>query len=350
MATVTRMAQSDLSLSTHPAHFWIAMGLLSAFAVKSALFPVHTWLPIAYAEAPTPGTVVLAGVMPKLGTYGILRLVIPMGLITSESTPAGPTLLHGLVAAVGGLAVAGILYGALIAWVQRDMKRLLAYSSFSHLGVVLIGLMSLTETGLQGAVLYMVNHGISTGALFLCVGMLYDRFKTTDLYDMAGLAKTMPKLAFFFVLFAFSSIGLPGLNGFVSEWLTMLGAFTSKSLGMSFGIVAAVGVILSAIYMLHLVRQIIWGPLKMPLAVPTPTGRRLTKDLDARELAILSPLAVLVVLLGFFPTSLFLQYTATPVHNLLTPVAVSKTASVVAVSNNSGHDGKLTGMNADERR
>jgi NADH-quinone oxidoreductase subunit M len=324
MTVVTEWAKTT-SMS-NAGHYWLALGLFAAFAVKSALFPVHTWLPPAYTEAPTPGTVVLAGVMPKLGTYGILRLVIPMGLVGHSIGRLAPVL----ISVVGALAVVGILYGGLIAWVQRDMKRLLAYSSFSHLGFILLGLMAMNSIGVQGAVLYMVNHGLSTGALFLCVGMIFNRFKSSDVYDVSGLAKSMPKLSFFIVLFAFSSIGLPGLNGFVSEFLTVTGAFVSQSLGISFGVIAALGVIISAIYMLRLVRHLVMGPAKYPATAGGPAAasapgrleyepKRKLPDLTGREITILVPIAVLVVVLGIAPNRLFLQYTMEPVQRLLTP-------------------------------
>jgi len=308
IATVVTYAQHHF---TAREQFWVALGLFGAFVVKSAVFPLHTWLPIAYAEAPTPGSALLAGVMPKLGTYGILRLVIPIGLVANPDD----NHLRTLIAVIGICSVIGILYGGMIAWVQRDMKRVLAYSSFSHLGFCVLGLMAMNRIGLQGSILYMINHGISTGALFLCVGMLYDRFKTTDQYDMSGLARIMPKLAFFIVLFAMSSIGLPGLNGFVSEFLTILGAFTSSAhLGTRFGVLAALGVILSAIYLLHMVGQILFGPLKTPAAQPE---KKISRDLDGRETAILAPLAVLVVLLGVMPTQLILNPILLPVDGIL---------------------------------
>ena len=307
-------AQHQLSAR---AQLWITLGLLSAFVVKSALFPLHTWLPLAYTEAPTPGTVLLAGVLPKLGTYGILRLVIPIGMVSAIDR-GGHSAIPTVVAIVGILAVIGIIYGAMIAWSQRDMKRVLAYSSFSHLGFCLLGLMAMNQIGLQGSILYMVNHGISTGALFLCAGMLFDRFNSRDQYDLSGLAKTMPRLAFFFVLFAMSSIGLPGLNGFVSEFLTLLGAFTSSNfLGPRFGAIAALGVILSAVYMLKMVGQIFYGPLQTPAPGATPPIAK-RSDLNHREIAILVPLAVLVVFLGFYP-AIILDRLSVPVDHILTP-------------------------------
>ena len=213
------------------------------------------------------------------------------------------------------------------------MKRLLAYSSFSHLGFCVLGLMAMNEIGLQGSVLYMINHGISTGALFLCVGMIFDRYRSTDQYDFSGLSKTMPKLAFFLVLFALSSIGLPGLNGFVSEFLTILGAFTSDQLknpyvadahlGPRFGIFAALGVILSAVYLLHMIGQVLFGPLKTPAVAavePQVEGqKKLSADLNGREMAILTPLAILVVLLGVMP-NLILGQILNPVQAILRPV------------------------------
>ncbi len=320
---VVRYAQHHLSSREQ---FWIAVGLLSAFVVKSAVFPLHTWLPLAYTEAPTAATVLLAGVMPKLGTYGILRLVLPIGLVANATD--GPTPFRWISYVVGGLAVAGILYGALIAYVQKDLKRLLAYSSFSHLGFCVMGLMALDQIGAQGSLLYMVNHGISTGALFLIAGMIFDRFATHDRTQMGGLAKSMPKLAFFLVLFAMSSIGLPGLNGFVSEFLCLLGAFgragpsgpillQTSALGPWFGAAAALGVILAAMYMLTMVNGLLFGPAKVPASNGSVAG-----DLTGREVAILTPLAVLVVVLGVWP-ALVLTSTQVAVELTLRPAAAT---------------------------
>jgi NADH-quinone oxidoreductase subunit M len=333
MATVVTFAQHHF---TARQQFWVALGLFAAFVVKSAVFPLHTWLPVAYTEAPTPGTVLMAGIMAKLGIYGILRLVIPIALVGGHSDDSS---LHTLIAVIGILSVIGILYGAMIAWVQRDMKRLLAYSSFSHLGFCVLGLMAMNEIGLQGSVLYMINHGISTGALFLCVGMIFDRYRSTDQYDFSGLSKVMPKLAFFLVLFAMSSVGLPGLNGFASEFLTILGAFTSDHLvtptvadahlGPRFGIFAALGVILSAIYILQMVGQVLFGPLKTPKvaeSAPARGTKKLSTDLNGRELAILAPLAILVVLLGVMPTQLILDPILTPVQAILKPTQLDKSS------------------------
>jgi NADH-quinone oxidoreductase subunit M len=266
----------------------------------------------------------MAGVMPKLGTYGILRLALPIGLVFNKEGHGSP--FPEISAVVGILCVAGTLYGALIAWVQKDMKRLLAYSSFSHLGICVLGLMAVDTIGAQGSLLYMINHGISTGALFLMAGMIFDRFATFDRTQMGGLAKSMPRLAFFLVLFAMSSIGLPGLNGFASEFLTLLGTFGRSSpsgtmamhqtsqLGPWFGGVAALGMILAAIYMLAMVNGLLFGPAK----VPTGKVNGTVGDLNGRELAILSPLAVLVIVLGVAP-SLVLDPTRGPVDAILGP-------------------------------
>jgi NADH-quinone oxidoreductase subunit M len=297
--------------------FWIVLGLSIGFAVKVPLFPLHTWLPLAHTEAPTAGSVILAGVLLKLGTYGLYKIVIPIGLLDPSGVIyAGPSQILGI------LAVIGVIYGALAAWVQQDIKKLVAYSSVSHLGFCVLGLMALNDVGVQGSVLYMINHGLSTGALFLVVGMVYDRFHTRDINELSGLARRMPRLAFFFVLFALSSIGLPGLNGFVSEFLTILGAFTSPLLGIGYGAIAALGVILGAVYMLHMVARVIFGPLKIPggdgahESHPADTashGAALGVDLGVRETVVLLPLAVLVVVLGVYP-NVVLDSIAGPVH------------------------------------
>jgi len=260
------------------------------FAIKVPFFPLHTWLPLAHTEAPTAGSVLLAGVLLKLGTYGFLRFSLPM-------VPQGA--LHW-AQVVGVLAVAGIIWGALCCWVQRDVKKLVAYSSVSHLGFCMLGMFSLLPVGLSGSVLYMVNHGLSTGALFLVVGMIYERYHTRDLDQIGGLARQMPVLAFFFMLFVLSSIGLPGLNGFVSEFTVLLAAFNSADLGRWYGVFGAMGILLGAIYMLYAAGQVLFGPVQEPPETPDlSTG--LKRDLTGREIAILVPIAVLVVVLGVAP-------------------------------------------------
>ena len=244
----------------------------------------------------------------KLGTYGLLKLAVPI---------ASPDAVVRFAPVIGLLCVIGVIYGALVAWVQQDVKKLVAYSSVSHLGFCVLGLFALNTMGVQGSVLYMINHGLSTGALFLCVGMFYDRYHTRDINELSGLAKVMPIWAFFMVLFSLSSIGLPGLNGFVSEFLTILAAFTSDKLGIAYGVLAATGIVLGAVYMLHMLARIVWGPLKTPHhgddhvgAEPTADRRSaaldaspepLPPDLNAREIGILIPLALAVVILGVRP-------------------------------------------------
>jgi NADH-quinone oxidoreductase subunit M len=259
-------------------------------------------------------------VLLKLGTYGLLALAVPIGLAGANlkeivySFYLIPRLnwfhvdltLLCVVQFLGVMCLIGIIYGALVAWVQQDIKKLVAYSSVSHLGFCVLGLIALNTIGIQGSVLYMINHGISTGALFLLVGMIYDRYHTRDIDALSGLARKMPVMAFFFILFTMSSIGLPGLNGFVSEFLTILGAFTSDHLGIAFGSFAALGIILGAVYMLHMAACVIWGPLKTP-GHDDAHGHQdeshdgLPRDLNLREISILVPLALAVVILGVYP-------------------------------------------------
>ncbi len=302
---VTRYAQTTLGDGEK---FWIFLAFLAGFAVKVPIFPVHTWLPLAHTEAPTAGSVILAGVLLKLGTFGLLRLALPIGLLDAS----GNLVFPGLVVFLAVLSIIGIIYGALVAWVQQDIKKLVAYSSVSHLGFCVLGLVALNRIGVQGSVLYMINHGLSTGALFLVIGMIYDRHHTRDINALSGLAKTMPRLAFFFILFSMSSIGLPGLNGFVSEFLTVLSAFTSNHLGIAYGFAAATGVVLGAIYMLHMCARIIWGPLKTPggdhhghgtsgVGAHGGSHGTLPPDIGIREITVLVPLAIVVVVLGVLP-------------------------------------------------
>jgi NADH-quinone oxidoreductase subunit M len=218
--------------------------------------------------------------------------------------------------------VVAIIYGALVAWVQQDIKKLVAYSSVSHMGFCVLGMAALNFEGVYGAILYMINHGLSTGAMFLCVGMIYERYHTRDINELSGLAKKMPKLAFFFILFTLSSVALPGLNGFASEFLTILGAFKSRhlgsdvspNLGIVYGSLAALGIILGAVYMLHMAARVIWGPLKTPgahdehgheaAAAPAADEHALPPDLNAREVGLLIPLALAVIVLGVIPGKL----------------------------------------------
>jgi NADH-quinone oxidoreductase subunit M len=260
---------------------WLFAAFAIAFAVKVPLFPLHTWLPDAHTEAPTAGSVLLAGVLLKLGTYGLIRF--NLGLFPEASVDA--------VWVMGGLAVVGIVYGAVVAIVQPDLKRLVAYSSVSHLGFIVLGTFALTSGSLQGAVIQNVNHGLTTGALFLLVGMIYERRHTKQIAELDGLQKSMPVYAGFFLFMSFASIGLPGLNGFVGEFLVLIGAYVTLP---ALAVAAALGVILAAVYLL-------WAYQRVFTGLPTREENRLLSDLTAREVALLAPLAALVVVLGLYP-------------------------------------------------
>ncbi|MBN1846685.1 MAG: NADH-quinone oxidoreductase subunit M [Sedimentisphaerales bacterium] len=285
---------------------WLFAAFFAGFAVKVPLFPFHTWLPLAHTEAPTAGSVLLAGVLLKLGTYGFLRIALP--LLPGAAFQAAPL--------VAVLAIVGIVYASLAAWVQSDVKKLVAYSSVAHLGFCMLGMFAFNHTGLSGSLLYMVNHGISTGALFLVVGMIYERYHTREFSRLGGLARRMPIMAFFLVLFSLSSIGLPGLNGFVSEFSVLYAVFTSARpletfigpLGPTYAILAATGVVLSAIYMLWMCQRVLFGPLAEPAVAEEAAAAEAAKlpaDLGRREWGLLTPLAILVVLLGVYPRMYF---------------------------------------------
>jgi len=273
---------------------WVLAALLAGFAIKVPLFPVHTWLPLAHTEAPTAGSVILAGVLLKLGSYGLYRLALPMA----------PQAVVEYAPAIAVLCIIGILYAALICWVQSDLKRLVAYSSVSHMGFCILGLFALNDAGVGGSVMYMINHGLSTGALFLCVGMIYHRYHTRDMDEMSGLGRRMPVWGFFMVFFSLASVGLPGLNGFVSEFLTIFGAYRDDSpLGIGYAAVAALGLILGAIYILYMVGRVVYGPVKEP---PESAGH--VHDLDWREITSLAPIAVACLVLGLYPTPLLRSF------------------------------------------
>ncbi|MBN2720950.1 MAG: NADH-quinone oxidoreductase subunit M [Proteobacteria bacterium] len=261
---------------------WGFWALFLGFAIKVPLFPFHTWLPDAHVEAPTAGSVILAGVLLKMGTYGFVRF--SLGLFPQAALKAIPAILT--------LAVIGIIYGALVAWVQPDVKKLVAYSSVSHLGFVVLGLFTVTVQGIQGGVLQMINHGLSTGALFLLVGVLYERRHTRMLDQFGGLAAKMPVFAGILGIVTFSSIGLPGLNGFIGEFLILLGAFQAKQ--FVFGALAATGVVLGAVYMLHMYKKVMFGKI-------TREENQNITDMNQREILVLAPILVLIFWIGLYP-------------------------------------------------
>jgi NADH-quinone oxidoreductase subunit M len=266
--------------------FWLFLAFAFAFCIKVPLFPFHTWLPDAHTEAPTAGSVILAGVLLKMGTYGLLRFNLV--LFPSASRYFAPMIIV--------LSVIGIIYGALVAMVQPDVKRLVAYSSVSHMGFVVLGLFSFTEQGLQGALYQMLNHGVSTGALFLLVGMIYERRHTRQISDFGGLAHTMPWFSAFFVITSLASIGLPFLNGFVGEFLILLGTWTSNAIARPWLVtmLAGTGVIWAAIYMLWMLQRVVFGRLTNPKNAEL-------KDLSWREMGLLIPLLALMLYMGVYP-------------------------------------------------
>jgi NADH-quinone oxidoreductase subunit M len=287
---------------------WLFLAFAVAFAVKVPMFPVHTWLPDAHTEAPTAGSVVLAGVLLKMGTFGFFRYAMPL-------FPEAALHYRPFIAAI---AVVGIVYGALMCFVQKDMKRLVAYSSVSHMGFVMLGLMAITAEGLTGGVYQMLNHGVSTGALFLLVGMLYERRHTRLIAEYGGVARQVPWIATAFVIVTLSSIGLPGTNGFVGEFLVLSGTWIGRLTGHLaghavpapwFAAIGALGVILGAVYMLSLVERVFFGPLQNP-------KNAALADLSVREWIIMAPLLVAIGVMGLVPQP-FLEPARAPVDRLL---------------------------------
>src|SRR5215207_4417418 len=268
------------------AEFWLFLAFALAFCIKVPLFPFHTWLPDAHTEAPTAGSVILAGVLLKMGTYGLMRF--NLALFPNAARWWAPVIIT--------LAVIGIIYGALVAMVQPDVKRLVAYSSVSHMGFVVLGLFSFTDLGMQGALYQMLNHGVSTGALFLFVGFIYERRHTRMIGEFGGLATPMPWFSTLFVIASLSSIGLPFLNGFVGEFLILIGTWTSQAVTRSWIVtmLAATGVIWAAVYMLWMLQRVVFGP------VTNPENERLS-DLNSRELGLLLPLLFLMLFMGVYP-------------------------------------------------
>jgi NADH-quinone oxidoreductase subunit M len=261
--------------------FWIFLGFFLSFAIKVPMFPFHTWLPDAHVEAPTAGSVILAGVLLKMGTYGFVRF----------SLPILPDATMKLLPWMAGLSIIGIVYGALVAMAQKDMKKLVAYSSVSHLGFVMLGVFALNGPGLNGGILQMINHGISTGALFLLVGILYERRHTRMIAEYGGISAVMPVYATIFLIITMSSIGLPALNGFIGEFMILVGAFNRV---WWWGVFGALGIVLGAAYMLWLFQRVFFGP------ITNPENKNL-QDLNKRELLYLMPLVLLCFWIGLYP-------------------------------------------------
>jgi NADH-quinone oxidoreductase subunit M len=268
---------------------WLFLAFAIAFAIKVPLFPLHSWLPDAHVEAPTAGSVILAGVLLKMGTYGFVRFNLP--LFPNASQVFAPW--------IAGLAVIGIIYGAWVSYAQTDVKKLVAYSSVSHLGFVMLGIFALNSIGIEGAILQMVNHGLSTGALFLLVGMLYERRHTRELNDFGGLWKVMPIYGALSLIVTLSSMGLPGLNGFVGEFTILLGSFNSDGLSFWFTAFAAIGVILAAVYMLWMFQKVFMGPLD------EKSDNAKLLDLNTREILVLVPILVFIFWIGLYPAPFF---------------------------------------------
>lgn len=290
---ITQLASMiNLPLDTEK---WLFAAFFLAFAIKVPLFPLHTWLPDAHVEAPTPGSVILAGVLLKMGTYGLLRFCV--GFF--------PQSAYYFKTPIAILAVIGITYGALVSLVQRDMKKLVAYSSVSHLGFVVLGLFAVNTIGIQGGIIQMINHGLSTGGLFLVVGMLYERRHTRQIVEFGGISKVMPVFAVVFMITALSSLGLPGLNGFVGEFNILLGSYKSIFYdNVIFAIIAGTGVILAAAYILWWFKRVMFGP------VSKDENKKL-KDLSARELIYIIPVLIFIVWIGVYPMTFMSKTEAT---------------------------------------
>jgi NADH-quinone oxidoreductase subunit M len=347
------IAKLTASLKEYPMDGWLQvlvfLALFAGFAIKVPLFPLHTWLPLAHVEAPTAGSVILAGVLLKLGTYGFVRFALPMlpdGVVASM-----PWLLW--------LSVAGIIYGALVALGQTDIKRMIAYSSVSHMGFCMLGVFSIGSLGMQGGVLQMVNHGLSTGGLFALVGMIYERYHTRKIADLGGLAHRTPLLAAMMVVFTLSSIGLPGLNGFVGEFLILLGMFqrgfgaqgvAEASAGLvwqyrAIAVLAVAGVVLGAWYMLALVQKVFFGPLREPHGgrdsiSSSSAGHPEVRDLSPREIAALAPLVVFIFWIGIQPR-VFLDPMGPTLEKITKPALRAVSARSLAAGDQGSEPGRV---------
>ncbi|BCM20334.1 NADH-quinone oxidoreductase subunit M [Mesorhizobium sp. J8] len=317
MAMFFQSGTTDIpTLLTHhfPANMqtWLWLAFFASFAVKMPMWPVHTWLPDAHVEAPTAGSVILAAILLKMGGYGFLRFSLPM-------FPEASAMFAPLVFA---LSVVAIIYTSLVALMQEDMKKLIAYSSVAHMGFVTMGIFAMNQEGVQGAIFQMLSHGLVSGALFLCVGVVYDRMHTREIDAYGGLVNNMPKYATVFMIFTMANVGLPGTSGFIGEFLTMLGVFRVNTWVAFF---AATGVILSAAYALWLYRRVIFGAL-------TKDSLKNLLDLSPREKAIIYPLVVLVIFFGVYPAPVF-DATAQSVKTLVTNVTASINSAQTAAAN-----------------
>ncbi len=285
-----------------PLRVWLFWGFFFAFAIKVPMFPFHTWLPDAHTEAPTAGSVILAGVLLKMGTYGFIRFSLPL-------LPSDPLLRHKIIQVVIVLSLISIIYGALVCLMQKDMKRLIAYSSVSHLGFCTLGIFALTPHGLSGSVLQQINHGISTGALFLIVGVLYERRHTRMISEFGGLATPMPNFAAIYLIISLSSLGMPLLNGFIGEFTILQGAFQVSKAWAAWG---SLGVVLGAAYLLWLYQRVMFGPV-------TQFANEDLPDLNLREYATLVPLVILAFWIGIYPKPFF-DLIEKPVENIVRQV------------------------------
>ncbi|MBN9251934.1 MAG: NADH-quinone oxidoreductase subunit M [Mesorhizobium sp. 61-13] len=317
MAMFWQSGTTDIpTLMTHafPASMqtWLWLAFFASFAVKMPMWPVHTWLPDAHVEAPTAGSVILAGILLKMGGYGFLRFSLPMFPLASEM----------FAPMVFALSVVAIIYTSLVALMQEDMKKLIAYSSVAHMGYVTMGIFAMNAEGIQGAIFQMLSHGLVSSALFLCVGVIYDRLHTREIDAYGGLVNNMPKYAVAFLIFTMANVGLPGTSGFVGEFLTLLGAFKANTWVAFF---ATTGVILSAAYALWLYRRVVFGTL-------TKDSLKGMLDLSGREKAILYPLVVLTIFFGVYPAPVF-DATAQSVKALVTNVTASINAAQTAAAN-----------------